>query len=345
MYAYKGFKEAIEMVRKAKNILVTSHTRPDGDAIGSIISLSRSIKAQAKLDDRDCVVQPLLLSYAGESYKFLLDNSVKIIGENTDESYLSSDNLNNFDLIIVVDTRARRQMPIIGDYLVERTSTGKPVLVLDHHLSGDDIGTCQIVDTDAGAAGEIVYNLCRAADWPMDREALEAVFVAICTDTGWFKFQNTKADSFLIASELVSGGVEVDKMYRDLFMKHEPAKLALMTEALQTLELRCDGKFAVMTITNRMMEKCGANRSHIENIVNEPMQIGSVEVSMMSVEMEEEGKTRFSLRSKEYVDVNAIANTLGGGGHARAAGVTILKPLTEAKKEIIKAVEAELTSN
>ena len=342
MHANKGFKEAIEMVRGARSILVTSHTRPDGDAIGSIMSLSRSIKAQAKLDDRECVVQPLLLSYAGDSYKFLLDDGVKIIGENEDESFLDSDKLNKFDLIIVVDTRARRQMPIIGDYLIERTATGKDVLVLDHHLSGDDMGTCQIIDTDAGAAGEIVYNLCRAADWPMDRKALEAVFVAICTDTGWFKFQNTKADSLLIASELVSGGVEVDKMYRDMFMNHDAAKLALMTEALKTLELRCDGKFAVMTITNSMMEECGANRSHIENIVNEPMQVGTVEVSMMCVEMEEAGKTRFSLRSKEYVDVNAVANELGGGGHARAAGVTVLKPMEEAKEEIIKAVEGVL---
>ncbi len=342
MHGNKNFLEAIEMLRSSSRILVVSHVRPDGDAIGSTIALCRSIRAQAKLDDRKCVCHVMLLSYVGESYKFLLSGDELIVGENVSQEEMSSDKLNEYDLIIVVDTRAKRQMPGLGDYLIERTSLGKPVLVLDHHLSGDDIGTCQVIDTDAGAAGEIVYNLCRAADFPMDRKALEAVFVAICTDTGWFKFQNTKADSFLIASELISGGVEVDKMYRDLFMKHEPAKLLLMTEALQTLELRSEGKFAIMTITNRMMEKVGADRSHIENIVNEPMQIGSVEVSIMCVEMEEEGKTRFSLRSKEYVDVNEIANTLGGGGHARAAGVTICKPLTEAKKEIIKAIEAEI---
>ena len=342
MHAYDKFKEAIDMVRHSAKILVVSHVRPDGDAIGSTIALCRSIKAQAKLDDRDCFCQPLLLSHVGEAYKFLLSGNELIVGENITDADLSSEKLNEYDLIIALDTRAKRQMPPIGDYLIERTSLGKPVLVLDHHLSGDDIGTCQIVDSDAGAAGEIVYNLCRAADFPMDRKALEAIFVAISTDTGWFKFQNTHADSFLIASELVSGGVEVDQMYRTLFMKHEPVKLALMTEALHTLELRCNDKFALMTITNRMMEKIGANRSHIENIVNEPMQIGSVEVSVLCVEMEEEGKTRLSLRSKDYVDVNAISNVLGGGGHARAAGVTILKPLMEAKADIIRAVEEKI---
>ncbi len=337
------FNTAIEMVKKAEKILVTSHTRPDGDAIGSIISLSRSISAQAKLDGRDIVCQPLLLSYAGESYKFMLSGNEWILGENIEEDAIAPEELDGFDLIIVVDTRASRQLTVIGDYLINRTASGKDVLVLDHHVSGDEIGTCQIIDTGAAAAGELVYKLCRAGDWPMDRQALEAAFTAICTDTGWFKFQNTNSDSFLIASELIRGGIEVDSIYRKLFQNHDPAKVLLMSEALQSLELLCDGKLAIMTITNHMLEKCEANRSHIENIVNEPMQIGSIEVSVMCVEMEEPGKTRFSLRSKNSVDVNAIANTMGGGGHVRAAGVTICEEIDKAKGIMVKALQEAMS--
>ena len=220
----------------------------------------------------------------------------------------------------------------------------KPTLAIDHHISGDPIGTCQVIDTNACAAGEIVYKLCRAGDWPMDRRALEAVFVAICTDTGWFRFQNTNADSFGITAELLRGGVAVDNIYGRLFQNHQPAKVLLMSQALQSLKLLCDGKLAIMTITNKDMEKCGADRSHIENIVNEPMQIGTIEVSVMCVEMEEPGKTRFSLRSKNDIDVNAIANTMGGGGHARAAGLTIYEPIDQAKDIVIKAISQALNS-
>ena len=336
------FKEAHELVNSSSKILVTSHIRPDGDAIGSIISITRSIRAQAKLDGREIICQPLLLSYAGESYKFLLNGDELIVGENTSEEQITNQWLDEFDLIIVVDTRAARQLTIIGDYLVNRTADSKPVLAIDHHISGDEIGTCQVIDTQASAAGEIVYKLCRAGDWPMDRKALEAVFTSICTDTGWFRFQNTTADSFAITSELLNGGVKVDSIYQRLFQQHDPAKVLLMSVALESLKLLCDGKLAVMTITNHDMEKCGADRSHIENIVNEPMQIGTVEVSVMCVEMEEPNKTRFSLRSKNNVDVNAIANTLGGGGHARAAGVTVLEPIEAARKTIIEAISKEL---
>ncbi len=336
------FDAAIEMIKNASRILVTSHTRPDGDAIGSIISLSRSIKAQAEHDGREIVCQRLLLSYAGDSYKFMLDGTEWVLGENITEEQINTTVLDGFDLIIVVDTRSARQLTVIGDYLVARTAAGKPVLVLDHHVSGDAIGTCQLIDVQAAAAGELVYRLARAGNLPVDCQSAQAAFVAISCDTGWFRFQNTSADSFMIASELIRCGVEVDTIYQKLFQNHDPAKIFLMSQALQTLKLYCDGKFAFMTITNDTLAKCGADRSHIENIVNEPMQIGSVEVSIMCVEMEEPGKTRFSLRSKNYIDVNAIANSMGGGGHVRAAGLTVHEPLQIASEIVIKAVEDEI---
>ncbi|MBN2842360.1 MAG: DHH family phosphoesterase, partial [Sedimentisphaerales bacterium] len=191
MQTNMDFKCAIEMIQSASNILVTSHIRPDGDAVGSVIALSRSLSAQARLDNRNITCQTLFLSSAGEPYRFLLDQQDKVIGENFTEEQLTAEYLDAFDLIIVVDTRSARQMPAIGDYLLQRTEKGKPTLAIDHHLSGDAIGTCQVIDTDASAAGEVVYRLCRAADWPLDRKALEAIFTAICTDTGWFHFQNT----------------------------------------------------------------------------------------------------------------------------------------------------------
>lgn len=330
------------MVQSASNILVTTHIRPDGDAVGSVVALSRSILAQAKLDGREITCQNLFLSSAGEPYRFLLSQQDKVVGENFTEQELTAEKLDGFDLIIVVDTRSSRQMPAIGDYLLSRTEKGLPTLAIDHHLSGDSIGTCQIIDTVASAAGEVVYRLCRAADWPLDRLALEAVFTAICTDTGWFHFQNTNASSLHIAAELVSGGVEVDKIYQKLFQNHQPAKLLLISQALQSLELLCDNRLAVMTISQADLKKCGADRGMIENIVNEPMQISSVEASIMCVEMEEPGKTRFSLRSKSILDMNAIANPLGGGGHARAAGLTITDSLDNARSKVIEVVSKEL---
>jgi len=340
------FSQAISLIESARRILITTHIRPDGDAVGSIAALKTIIEQAAGQKQNDCVVQLLLLSEPSDNYMFLLPDETWFLGEHITQEQINAGQLARFDLIIIADTCAARQLQGLSNYLTQRTKnareTDASILVIDHHLSGDAIGNCQLVDTDACAAGEIIYRLCRRADWPLNESAASALLAAIGTDTGWFQFENSSAQAFKIAGELLEAGAKADRIYQKLYQNDPPEKLQLLAMTLQTLELYCDGRLAVMQITREMLAKSRAKRSHIENIVNEPQNIASV-IAVILLVAQDDGSTRGSLRSKEKVDVNMVARQFGGGGHARAAGLTIQDPLPIARKRIIDAMIAAMS--
>ena len=193
-----------------------------------------------------------------------------------DPQPIAAADLDPYDLIIVIDTSAARQLPGLSDYLVENSPR---VLAIDHHLASDGIGAIQLIDSAVAAAGEIIFNLAHAAGWPLDETAAAALFVALSTDTGWFRFENVSTQTYDIAGALVAAGARPHLIYQKLFQQFPPARFKLLALTMQTLELFCDDRLAVMHITRDMLDRTGAKRSHIENIVNESQQIASVAVS------------------------------------------------------------------
>lgn len=340
------FDRAISLIESSQRILLTCHARPDGDAVGSLVALQRMILAAARESGRSCEVQILFLTNLPQNYQYLVEGKPWIYSQNLTEEQIKEDQLDEFDLIIVADTSAERQLPGLGEYLIERgekaRQTGqKQVLVLDHHLATDGIGSCRIINAQASAAGEIVYLMCRNAGWPLDEKTAEALLVAIGSDTGWFRFENSTPEAYKIAAELIGVGVKPDQIYQKLYLNDPPEKIRLLALTLETLELHCQGRLAVMQITRETLIKSGARREHIENIVNEPQRIGSVVAVILLVELDS-GETRCSLRSKAAVDVNAVARQFDGGGHARAAGLTISEPPAQARGKIIDAMSAAI---
>jgi phosphoesterase RecJ-like protein len=333
------YKQALSLIESAKKILITSHVRPDGDAVGSIAAMKLAIEQAAARRDRIIAVDMLFLGPVPEVYQFVLPAPAMIWGQEDGQSSVDAAKLDEYDLIIVVDTSAVRQLPGIGEYLQKRE---KPVLVIDHHLASDSIGTVRLIDSSACAAGELVFALLDAATWPVDRAIAAALMVAIGTDTGWFRFENASAKAYQVAARLIEAGVAADEIYQKLYQNDPPQRLQLMALALQSLELHGEGKLAVMYITRDMLTRAGANCTHVENIVNMPQQIGSVIAVALLVE-QDDGGTRCSLRSKSTVDVNAVAQSFGGGGHARAAGLTMNEKIEQAKKKIIAALMEKLS--
>ena len=130
--------------------------------VGSLAALARVIGQQGQMASRDCLVQMLLLSSPGANYEFLIDGSVWYLGDQLTAAQVKGGALDEFDLVVVVDTSARRQLPEVGDYLAERPGG---VMVIDHHLAGEQLGDCRLIDSSACAAGEIVFDLCRQAGW------------------------------------------------------------------------------------------------------------------------------------------------------------------------------------
>jgi len=320
-----NFQKAIELINKSSNVLITTHTRPDGDACGCIVAISDVLTALGKK------TKALMLSPMPEWYEFLFAEKVPVLGEDIKLEELMQGRFGEFDLIIIVDTNSISQLPEFEKFIKQ---FDKPVLIIDHHLTADGLGDVELVDSDAAATALIIYDLLKYAKWSVTEKIAEALFVAIATDTGWFQFRNTDSSVFKACAEFINAGVKPIEIHYRLFQNFSPQRFKLMLAMLNTLELHLEGRFATQHITQRDFQQTGATHKDTENLINECQRISSVEAAALFVELKD-GRIRCSLRSKDTVDVSKIAAKFGGGGHKMAAGTFLSGPLEEAKKTIL----------
>jgi phosphoesterase RecJ-like protein len=306
----------------AGRLLFVTHARPDGDGLGSVRALALAARAAGRAADvlvPDAVPARYDFLFAGEppagagGFEALADAA---------------------DAIVIVDTCAFQQLDHLEDGLRKRR--GK-VLVLDHHATADDVGAVQWIDTSAAAAGVLAAEVIDRLAWPLPASAAEALFIAITSDTGWFHFANTDARCLRVAGRLMEAGLRPDVLYMRLYQCDRPQRLRLMERMLASLELHCGGKLAVMSLRRRDFDETGAAASETENLVNEALRIGSVESAVLLVE-NHDAMVRVSLRSRDAVDVAAVAERFGGGGHARAAGLRTSEDLDSLKAKLVAAI-------
>ncbi len=245
------------------------------------------------------------------------------------------------DLVIVADTSAEAQLEPVWPYL-DTCPAGR--LIVDHHVTHDVSARVELYDTSAGATGLILLDWFAAAGWNVNHMAANALFVAMATDSGWFRFSNADARMYRAAGRLIEQyGVKPNDLYQQLYMQESPARMRLLGSLLGSLEMHADGRLAVCTVTQEMFQQTGAQYSETEDLINEPMRIGSVCVTALLIE-EPDGKTRLSLRSKDTVNVAAVAGQFGGGGHERAAGARSSSAPAEVKAKIVEAVAKALVA-
>jgi len=273
-------------------------------------------------------------------YKFLFDVQPPILGNDITKEQLHAGHYDDCDLIIIVDTNSYVQLPGFDEWL---KATSIPVLVIDHHVTGDRLGTVEVIDTEAAAAGEIVYDLLNFAGWPITPTVAEALFVALSTDTGWFKFGNADSRIFKSAASLIDAGARPAEVYRKLYQCVTPARMRLMLRMLNGMQLLHDGQIAVQHIMRKDFDETGATGQDTENLIDECQKIGTVEVAVLLVELAD-GGFRCSIRSKGKVDVQKIAISYGGGGHTMASGVTLPEPLDKAISMIVEPAIKQLES-
>jgi len=326
------FKKAVELIKKSKSWIVTSHTRPDGDAVGCMKAFCELAKNLGK------TAQPILLSPPAQWYDFIFDKPVPVLGNDVTLEQLHNGSFGLFDLIIVVDTNSFVQLAEFDKWLKQ---ANVPVLVIDHHVTGDGFGKVEVVDTTAAATGEIVFDLFKFAGWEVTPAIAEALYIAISTDTGWFRFDNTDSRVMRNASSLLELGASPAVVYHKLYQNHTPARLKLLGRMLNNIEFYHDGKIALQYIMRSDFDATGAKGSDTEEFVNECQRVNSVEAAALFVELKD-GGFRCSLRSSGKVDVQKISSELGGGGHKMAAGVNLEGTLAEAKKLILEHIEKEL---
>ena len=332
------FAEMGQLVTSWRRPLLLSHTKPDGDALGSLTALAGVLRAQG--------ADPLALLYDALPNRYALAttyHALPVLGREVNEAELAS-----VDGVVLLDTCSYAQLSPMADWLQSATV---PKLAVDHHLTRDPIVDYSLVDESAAATCLILYDWFRAVDWAISPAVRDSLVIGIATDTGWFRHPNTDERVFAAMLDLTRRGAQAAELFHQLYHRDSLARLRLRTVALASLELYLDDRLAVLTVTPETMQRVGAEASDTEEIINEPLRVGSVVVSVLLV-AREDGQIRVSFRSKEPltpgdpdVDVAAVAAGFGGGGHRRAAGARLTGTIHEARRAVLDRMEVLLPTD
>jgi len=321
-------QNVIDLIAPGSRVLILTHARPDGDALGSGVAMQIVLTAAGKR------AQLALLSPWPGKYDFLVVPHAPLT------AWERRVDFDEYDRIVIVDTCTYGQLEGLADQLDHHRDR---IAVIDHHASRDPIGAVQWIDVNASACGQMVHRLIRQAGWPIGREVAEALLVAIATDTGWFRFSNTTPACLRLAADLLDFGLDANALYQRIYQNDTPQRVALQGEMLRTLQLFCGGRLVVVRITQDMYARTGSDPADTEGLIDVPQVIGSALVTVLLAERPANAGMRVSFRSKGRVDVNAIAMQFGGGGHVRAAGAKLTGETFETLlPRIVAAVEKAL---
>ena len=309
-----------EALEGADAVAVTTHVNADGDGAGSEVAMARW------LADRGVAATLVNPTPFPESFAFLLEGvEAHTAGDEAGRAALRS-----ADVILVLDTSERSRLGAAADHL-DRAR----VAVIDHHPDTPDaVGDVVARDPGACATGELVFDLLRDAGAELTPEIARALYVAVVTDTGSFRFGNTSARAHELVGELLRAGVDVEAMYRRIFARYTPEGLDLLRRALETLEVAEQGRLSWLTVWREDLEESGASAEDREGLVEYARRLRGTEVAVLFREIPG-GRTKVSLRSNGDVDVAAAAREFGGGGHRQAAGILMERPVEEARREVL----------
>ncbi len=325
-------QKAVDLIKRAGKVIVTTHTRPDGDACGCVVAIAEMLKAIGK-DEKI-----ILASELPEWYEFLFPEKPAVLDKDFNIEQLKDGSFFQPDLIIIADTNSRKQLEGLADFIEQNKTL---VLVFDHHLTSDSLGNVELIDTKAAATGLIIYDLFKYAGWEITENIALALFVAIATDTGWFRFASTDSRVHKATAELIEYGVNSAELFHKMYQSFSLPRFKLMTTMLNTLQLHFDGRYAEQHLLLKDFEDTGAAYKDTENLIDECQKIKTVVVCALFVE-QKDGKVKCSLRSRGGVDVREVAQKFGGGGHKEASGVHLQGTLDDAKKSIKTEIEKQL---
>jgi len=324
------WKRFAEVVCSASKIILTIHQRPDGDCIGSALAMRLMLIHLGK-EVRIVAPHP-----TPPTLNFLDPNGyVTALEDMTEEETRW---MQNADLFFVLDTSSWAQL---GDMATPfRESTGKKI-VLDHHVKGDDIGAETFIDSTAEATGTLVVQAADALGVPISTGIAEAMFAAITTDTGWFRFSSVTSETLRMAARLVDAGVKPDVLYKELYEQESLGRVRLIGRTLSKAEPYLDGQFLLTWILLEDFDAAGARSSDSEDIVNMLLQVKGSKMAALISELKD--KTfKVSFRSRCAVDCSILAAKFGGGGHKKAAGAYLSPPFGQAKQAVIEAMTEAL---
>jgi len=317
--ARSKFEEIGRILREHQRFAVLSHVRPDGDALGSQLALALSLKQLGK-EVRVWNEDGML-----EKYSFLPRAELLTKPPSTSEVV---------DVAIALDTAIQNRL---GTALAAVRSA-KIWVNIDHHLSNPCYGDVVYVDPVAPATAEIVFRLIKSQGLPFNHDIAENLYAAISTDTGSFQYPQTSAHTFEIAAELIRAGLDVGRLSQQLYENYPRRRLELLRELLRTMRFEHGGRIASFSLSARTATELGVLPEDNEGLIDHLRAIRGVIVAVFFEELAE-GKVRVSMRSKsDAVDVCAICQKFGGGGHTLAAGARVRGTLAEVEKRVSEEI-------
>lgn len=316
-----------KLVNESNSFVLTSHMRPDCDAIGSELGLAlalRSLGKTVRIVNGDSV--PPHIGFIDPNHDVL------VLGQD-----ISADDV-KCDVHAVVDTSAWSQLGPMADVI--RNSTAQKINI-DHHVSQDDLGATVFKDVTSESTGRLILQAIDALGVKLTTEMAMPLFAAIGTDTGWFRFASVGEATFQAAARLVAAGAKPDEVFGRLYEQNTLARLWLQGRILTKVKTHLGGRLLTTAITQADLNEVGAEPTDTEDVINRLLGVAGTEVALLLLELGPQ-ETKVSLRSRSGIDVNAIAAQFGGGGHKAASGVRYRGPLSAAEPDVIKAVQAAM---
>ena len=307
-----------EQISRFRRFLITSHERPDGDAIGSELALRQILEDLGK----ESVVYNQ--DRTPGNYLFL-PGSGRIVHELPP--------LEHFDAAFILDCS---DLSRIGEEAL-RIGTIPNLIQIDHHLSNGGFFDTRLIDPLASSTAELIFRLIRDMGLAPTRDVATCLYTAILTDTGGFRYSNTRREALLAAADLVDSGADPQWISENVYEADPPARIRLLAAALPTLAFEEGGRVGSLVVTQKMLSDAGALPEHTEGFVEIPRSIRGVEISVLYAELPD-GRFKLSLRSKGKVNVERVARVLGGGGHANAAGCRLEGALPEIRRQVMEAI-------
>jgi bifunctional oligoribonuclease and PAP phosphatase NrnA len=310
-------ESVIEALEPCKSVLVSVHRNPDGDALGSQLALMLALEKMRK------TVTAHNLDPVPEVYRFL---------PHADRIKTGRPVPGNYDAYVVLDGEPARTG------LFDDTYPAATLVNIDHHVTNPRTWRLTWLDADASATGEMVYKLVRSLGVSIDRDMALCLFTSIFTDTGSFRYTNTTPESMRISAELLEAGADPWLVTEYVYESFAYRRIKLLGTVLSTLERSADGRAAWVVVTDELYRRTGTSAEDTDNFINFVRSVKGVEVAVL-LRQTGEKQYKISLRSKGRVDLSALAQSFGGGGHKNAAGGLISGTLEEVTNKVIGEVD------
>ena len=311
-----------EFVARHRRFLLTTHINPDGDGLGSEVALALWLEARGK---RTRIVNDSVMPPA---FTFL----ARHVPFEAFEAEAAERHFTESDAVVVLDTSNRQRIGRLAPLLDRHTI---PVAVVDHHVShARGFGHVNVIEPEASATGEILYDLIREEGETITPAIAEALYVALMTDTGSFRYSNTDTHAHRMAAELLAHGLDPQRLHSQVHSHASAERLRFFGEVLSALELLADGRLVVLEAAPEQFQRHGLVGADTDGLVDLPRTIAGVEVVVLFSEVEP-GKVKVSLRSTGRVSIDQVCSRLGGGGHMHAAGVLLRGSRAEARARIL----------